>query len=79
MCGIMFCPLCSITYYYHLHIMHATCLLEAQKHVCNLLMLTIFVKPYYVLYHVLSSVSHYYHIYVMLHAYQKFRNMSAVY
>jgi hypothetical protein len=79
MCSIMFCPLCSLTYSYHLHVMSTTCLSEAQKHVCDLLMLTFYVKPYYVLYHVLSSVSHYYHLYVMLHAYQKFRNMSAIY
>jgi hypothetical protein len=39
---------------------------------------TVYVKPYYVLYHVLSVVSHYYHVYVMLHAYQKLRNMSAI-
>jgi hypothetical protein len=35
---------------------------------------TIYVKPYYGLYHVLPYVvSHYYHLYVMLHAYQKLR------
>jgi hypothetical protein len=76
MCSIMFYPLSSLTYYYHLDVMRATCLSEAQKHMCGLLMLTVYVKSYYVLYHVLSSVSHYYHLYVMLHAYQKFRNMS---
>jgi hypothetical protein len=79
MCSIMFCPLYSLTYSYHLHVMCTTCLPEDQKHVCDLLMLTVYVKPYYELYHVLSSVSHYYHLYVMLYAYQKFRNMSAIY
>jgi hypothetical protein len=78
MCSIMFYPLCSLTYSYHLYVMRTTCLSEAKKHVCDLLMLTAYVKPYYVLYHVLSSVSNYYHLYVMLHAYQKFRNMSAI-
>jgi hypothetical protein len=79
MCSIMFCPLCSLTYSYHLHVMRTTCLSEAQKQVCDLLMLTVYVKPYYVLYHVLSSFSHYFHLYVMLHAYQKLRHISAIY
>jgi hypothetical protein len=78
MCSILFYHLCSLTYSYHLHVTRTTCLSEAQKHVYDLLMLTVYVKPYYVLYHVLSSVSNYYHIYIMLHAYQKFRNMSAI-
>jgi hypothetical protein len=79
MCSIMFYPPCILTYSYHLHVMRTTWLSEAQKHVCDLLMLTVYVNPYYVLYHILSSVSHYYHLYVMLHAYQKFRNMNAIY
>jgi hypothetical protein len=37
----------------------------------------VYVKSYYVLYHVLSFVvSYYYHLYIMLHAYQKLRNKS---